>query len=292
MFNNVKAKNLGGGVILFENAINLDWKKVVTKSSDLIQQEWEDMYKPALDPETGEEVYINKSGYFFGKNNIDSMPMRASAIHLSDDEYVQDILLQLEECRDKYLLKYLEIFPLAYKCIWWKVKGHILKYKKGVYLGSHSDISADYVYDVWEPKDQLALRNVVTCLIYFNSSVSSNEEIKDDEYVGGSHYFNYLDIEYTPKAGDIMFFPSNYMAAHEVKPVTSGERYSYLGWYSQGTPNPAVHEYVADPIKEPELATKATNVYIPTLREDFRSYLLESGYSEDSPQLYITKSNH
>jgi hypothetical protein len=82
------------------------------------------------------------------------------------------------------------------------------------------------------------------------------------------------------------------MAAHEVKPVTSGERYSYLGWYSQGTPNPAVHEYVADPIKEPELATKATNVYIPTLREDFRSYLLESGYSEDSPQLYITKSNH
>lgn len=291
MFNDVKAQHLGGGVILFENAINLDWKKVISKSSNLIQQEWEDMYKPALDPETGQEVYINKSGYFFGKNDIDTMPMRASAIHLSEDEYVQELLSELESCRDKYLLKYLEIFPLAYKCIWWKVKGHILKYKKGVYLGSHSDISADYIYDVWEPKDQLALRNVVTCLVYFNSSVDSEEEVKENEYVGGSHYFNYLDIEYKPKAGDILFFPSNYMAAHEVKPVLSGERYSYLGWYSQGTPNPEVNEYVADPIKQPEIAKKATNVYMTNLADDFRAYLKEKNYDENSVHYRLTKSN-
>jgi hypothetical protein len=89
-----------------------------------------------------------------------------------------------------------------------------------------------------------------------------------------------------------MFFPSNYMAAHEVKPVKDGLRYSYLGWYSQGTPNPEVHEYVADPIKDFELSKKATNVYMPTLREDFKNHLLKSGYKEDSTQFYITNSNY
>jgi hypothetical protein len=49
---------------------------------------------------------------------------------------------------------------------------------------------------------------------------------------------------------------------------------------------------VADPLKDPELSKKATNVYMPTLREDLKKYLLESGYKEDSPQFYITKSNY
>ena len=59
-------------------------------------------------------------------------------------------------------------------------------------------------------------------------------------------------------------FPSNYVAAHEVKTVTGGHRYSYLGWYAHGTPNQAVGEYVVDP----SVSASATNVYMPSLRED------------------------
>ena len=292
IFNKVEPKHLGGGVVLFEKCIVLDWNNLLIESSKLIDEEWKDMYQPGLDPESGKEIYVNKSGYFFGKDSIDLMPKRASAIHSNCNQKFSKVLEFIEECKDKCLLSYFELFPLAYKCVWWKVKGHILQYPKNVYLGSHSDISADYVYGIVEPQDQLALRNVVTSLVYFNDSVDTQDKLDGSNYLGGHHYFNYLDIDYSPKKGDIIFFPSNYMAAHEVKPVVEGFRYSYLGWYSQGTPNPAVHEYVADPLTNPELSKKATNVYMPTLREDLRNHLIQSGYNEDSPQFYITKSNH
>jgi hypothetical protein len=292
IFNKVEPKHLGGGVVVFENCLDLDWGNLLKRSDDLIQEEWDEMYSPGVDPETNEEIYVNKSGYFFNKHSIDLMPKRASAIHYKDNDDLRSIFSFIESSKDKCLLQYFELFPLAYKCVWWKVKGHILQYPKDVYLGSHSDISADYIYGVLEPQDQLALRNVVTSLVYFNDSVDNEEELDGSNYMGGHHYFNYLGIDYSPKKGDIMFFPSNYMAAHEVRIVTGGFRYSYLGWYSQGTPNPAVHEYVADPLNDPGLSQKATNVYMPTLRDDLKNHLLESGYKEDSPQFYITKSNY
>lgn len=292
IFNDSKAEHLGGGVVLFRNAISLDWKNVIDTSSFLIDEEWDEMYTVGLDPETDQEIYVNKSGYFFNKDSIDIMPKRAGAIHTSEDENLISVLSFLESSKDKYLLKYFELFPLAFKCIWWKVKGHILQYSENVYLGSHSDTSADYIYGILEPSDQLALRNTISSLVYFNSSVDTEEQLDGTNYLGGNHYFNYLDIEYKPQQGDILMFPSNFVAAHEVKRVTKGFRYSYLGWYSQGTPNPAVHEYVADPIKDFELSKKATNVYMTTLRDDFRNHLIESGYGEDSPQFYITKSNY
>lgn len=291
-FNKVEPKHLGGGVVLFENCLDLDWSWIQVKCNQLIEEEWNEMYSPGIDPETGEEIYINKSGYFFNKESIDLMPKRASAIHYKEDNELHNFLSFLEDSKDKCLLQYFELFPLSYKCVWWKVKGHILQYPKNVYLGSHSDISADYIYGILEPQDQLALRNVITSLVYFNDSVENEDQLDGTNYIGGHHYFNYLDINYIPKKGDVLFFPSNYMAAHEVKMVNEGFRYSYLGWYSQGTPNPKVHEYVADPKKEPDLANKATNVYMPSLREDFRDYLLQAGYKEDSAQFYITKSNY
>lgn len=287
-FNNAPLKHLGGGVVLFQEAITVDWNELISISSRLIEEEWSSMYSPAIHPETGEHQYVNRSGFFFKEEDFAQMPRRAGQIHSKEDVKVKELLLFLEKAKYKYLLKYLEAFPLAYKCIWWAVKGHILEYKKGVYLGSHSDNSVEYSYGVHVPDDQLPLRSVLTNLVYFNSSVSedSNTEI---DYCGGEHYFNYLDIKYIPKKGDILMFPSNYMAAHEVLPVKSGKRYSYLGWYSQGTPNQNVKEYVADPIKEKGIASKATNVYLTSLREDFREYLIANGHSQESYALRLTE---
>lgn len=290
--NNTDAVNLGNGVILFPNAIDLDWDWVRDTTASLVDSEWSDMYVPGIDPETNEEIFVNKSGYFYNKDSINLMPKRASATHYNKDPKIMQWLKFMEDAKDAYLLKYLEIFPLAYKCVWWKVKGHFLEYNKDVYLGSHSDISADYIYGVLEPTDQLALRNVVTNLVYLNDSVDSLEELNDNNFVGGSHYFNYLDIEYKPKKGDILMFPSNYMAAHEIKKVLGGKRYSYLGWYSQGTPNPAVHESVTDPLKNPDAAIHDTNVYMPDLAKDFREYLILKGYDEHSTQFAITRSSY
>ena len=104
----------------------------------------------------------------------------------------------------------------------------------------------------------------------------------NDEFEGGHHYFNYLDIDYKPNSGDILMFPANYMASHEVTPIISGSRYSYLGWYAQGSPNKEVNEHIVDPGEDPELAKTATNVYMPTLREDFKKYLESINYDKSS----------
>jgi hypothetical protein len=267
--NKVNGTHLGGGVVLYENAIEFDWDKTINWAETHLQEEHSQMYTPAVNPETGENAFLNRSGYYFDAETVSQMPRRASQIHRTDDVEFKQFLDFLEESRDQYLLKYLLVFPMAYKNIWWKVKGHIVSYKQGIYLGSHSDTSADYVYGLPEPTDQLATRNSVTALIYLNDSIESDDHVAENCFSGGHHYFNYLDINVVPKKGDILMFPSNYMATHEVLPVTAGVRYSYLGWYAHGTPNSATNEHVVDPIKDPEVAEKATNIYMPNLRNDF-----------------------
>jgi len=52
-----KAQHLGGGIVLFENAIELEWDWVRKVVDEFIQDEWNEMYKPGIDPETNEEIY-------------------------------------------------------------------------------------------------------------------------------------------------------------------------------------------------------------------------------------------
>lgn len=288
----VEGENLGGGVVLFRSAIEFDADYSFDLCDEIINREKAAMYTPGIDPETGEEIYINRSGYFFGKDSIDAMPGRGSAAHQDPRKEVIEFLSGLESARDNYLFKYLEAYPLAFKCIWWKVKGHIVSYKEGAYLGSHSDISTDYIYDVWTPTDQLAMRSTVSALIYFNDSVENEDELNGKNFMGGDHYFNYLDITHKPKRGDIIFFPASYTAGHEVKVVEKGLRFSYLGWYSQGTPNMEVKESVEDPLKNPEKAQLSTNVYMPTFVSDYQNHLLNRGFDKFSEQYRITISSY
>ena len=262
--NNVKMRHLGSGVCVFEDAISLDWDWVFNTAQRLVDEDVADMYTPIEHPETGKPALINKSGYIFGEDMYSSMPDRCSSAHQRTNSDIEALLQFLEQSKDTYLLQYLARFPLAYKNIWWKVKGHIVRYKAQhqQYLGIHSDTSADYVYGYDQPSQQLATRNTLSCIVYLN-----------DDFHGGHHVFDELAIRYSPQKGDILMFPSNFMASHKVEPVTRGERYSYLGWYSHGSPNGLYNEAVVDPIAEPELALRATNVYMPTLRDDFRQYL-------------------
>jgi hypothetical protein len=284
LFNDVEAKHLGGGVVLFENAISFDSEWVCAFAEKQVSRERSQMYAEAIDPETGETAFINKSGYYFDADGVMEMPRRGSEIHRTEDAEIKNFLRFVEKSKDSYLLKYFVLFPLAYKNVWWKVKGHIVSYSVehgGKFLGQHSDTSADYMYGMPEPSDQLATRNTVSCIVYLN-----------EEFGGGEHYFNYLEIEYKPKTGDIMMFPSNYVAAHEVKPTTSGSRYTYLGWYSHGSPNPEYNESIEDPDKDPETSDFATNVYMPNLRSDFKKHLERLGDKAPIHALSLIESMH
>jgi hypothetical protein len=284
IYNDVQPEHLGGGVIVFRDALTFDFDWACNFAETAVAAEMADMYKEGVDPETGKKGFINKSGYFFDYEDTMNMPRRGSSIHRDTRPEVIEFLKFLEESKDKYLLKYLVQFPLAYKNIWWKVKGHIVSYSVdhgGRFLGPHSDTSADYAYGYPHPSDQLATRNTLSCIIYLN-----------DNFMGGSHFFNYLNIRYQANRGDILMFPSNFVAAHEVRPVTHGSRYTYLGWYAHGSPNPEVNEFIADPVSQPELAKVSTNVYMPTLREDFRAHLEETNVNRNWPAWHLIESMH
>lgn len=284
IFNDSKAEHLGGGVVVFRNAVSVDWVFANNISKEIVDREMVEMYTPAINPDSGKEEYINRSGYFFSKNGIDKMPKRGSRVHQDTRVEAVELFTFLEESKDKYLFKYMHMFPLSYKNIWWKVKGHLVNYSSdsGGYIGEHSDTSVDYVYGIPHPPHQLASRNTLSCIVYFGSCVDGYIPSGPGDFTGGHHKFTYLDIEYIPNRGDILMFPSNYVAAHEVTPVRSGNRFTYLGWYAHGTPNPNVNEEVEDPEVNPGKAAISSNVYIPYLRDKFLDYLDSVGEDKSS----------
>ena len=284
----VELKDLGGGVFLFENTLELDWEWAFSFAKGNIEKEREHMYTKAIHPETGTSGYINRSGYFFDEDAITKMPARSVEIHRIANIDVIKVLSFIEEVKYRCLLKYMEKMPHLYKCIWWKSKGHISGYFPGGYLGLHSDISSDFNFGFEEPKFQFAMKNVVGSIVYFNDSIHDPNDYDGRNFVGGEHNFNYLDIEYSPKKGDILMFPSNYIATHEVKEVTLGERYAYLGWYGQGSGNEALGEKIWNPLEFPDKAISEANLYLPFLTKDFQTHLLSRGHKRNEMPYTLT----
>jgi len=50
----------------------------------------------------------------------------------------------------------------------------------------------------------------------------------NDDYEGGEIVFRTWGLNYKPKAGDVVIFPSNYMYPHTAKKVESGTKYSIV----------------------------------------------------------------
>ena len=107
----MKLEHLGGGVVLFEDAFDLDWDWMRSYSYDTCLKEKADMYEEGVDPLTGVDGYINKSGYFFSKSAIDEMPWRASMVHSDSRPEVVDVLESIESARDRCLIEFLHLFP-------------------------------------------------------------------------------------------------------------------------------------------------------------------------------------
>jgi hypothetical protein len=61
----------------------------------------------------------------------------------------------------------------------------------------------------------------------YNCTVSLVAYINDD-FEGGELFFRLQGINYIPKAGDVVLFPSNYMYPHQAKVVHSGTKYSLV----------------------------------------------------------------
>lgn len=129
----------------------------------------------------------------------------------SNDIYYKeqaDISSQLFGALDKTLKHYTtELYPFAEKNIKSREHTmHLLKYDESGHLPAH--------------QDQGVSSRVLSVLLYLN-----------DDYEGGEIEFRHSNLKFKPKAGSVLFFPSNFLYVHEVYPVTKGPRYALPNWY-------------------------------------------------------------
>jgi predicted 2-oxoglutarate/Fe(II)-dependent dioxygenase YbiX len=82
----------------------------------------------------------------------------------------------------------------------------ILKYSKSGYLPPH--------------QDQGVSSRVLSTVGYLN-----------DNYDGGEINFPYVGVTIKPESGSVIFFPSNFVYVHEVRPMANGVRYAVPQWY-------------------------------------------------------------
>jgi predicted 2-oxoglutarate/Fe(II)-dependent dioxygenase YbiX len=89
-----------------------------------------------------------------------------------------------------------------------------LYYNRGGKYDLHND-SEDYI----DNRLQRVCERDVTILLYLN-----------DDYEGGELEFPDWSCKFKPKAGTLIAFPSYIEFSHQVRPVTSGKRYTLVSW--------------------------------------------------------------
>lgn len=276
-------EHLGGGVIVFRNVIDVDQdflipyiaelhKKVVTEDFTIIHDD------------NGKAIYaVNRSGHRYEVESINEVNR---IMGFATDDTESSTYKFFEKCESEIyqcLIRYVEQYPLVLPSLWWKEQGHVVAYSPDGAMGFHSDNDVNYQPGAI-PDQQLATRHVVGCIIYFNDSVDSIDDVKKYEYVGGELDFNYLDVCYKPKTGDIVFFPSNYMASHKVKDVKNGARYAYISYFSHGSPDP---DHGINPAIR---LTKIMSgqVWIPELFNDYKQYITDKYGSTITEHPHLT----
>ena len=98
----------------------------------------------------------------------------------------------------------------------------VRRYNNESEFSYHYDDIIEEIFPQWFVRR----KNILTCNVYLNS---------DDEYTGGELHFASCDKTYSPKIGDVIISPSNWMFFHKVREITSGIRYSGTYWYYYGS---------------------------------------------------------
>lgn len=266
--------NHPGGVVHFHNAIDFD--------SDVLLPYIDNM---AYVPSCGLEIIKDEDGNMLHGQTFDgqivsmddllALPMRVGGMGMPEPvnpgtpENIRETFEYFEEMMYFALMRYVDLYPLVVNQLWWRARGHCLKYLPGASLGIHNDNDTNsLIIDGQRHYSgrEIAMYQVTNCLVYLN-----------EEYEGGEMHFPYLDISVKPKRGDMIFFPANYIGTHGVAPVTSGERYTYLAQYGHG----GLHKYE---VKEPtESVDWLCPVFMPFLYQDTARFMA-SEYSHFSSE--------
>jgi hypothetical protein len=214
-------KHLGNGIMSFDEVVD---------TSDF-EAYLERIYAENLDATHGvnAESSTNDGGYMVEQEHVSKMPTRFYGLSCGS-EFTKGITTLINDGIYRCLVEYCRSFPVAIECIGWRTSGQIASYSIGQTIGPHSDCALPYDKD-GNVLNSFPLHNTLT------GSMALNEDFE-----GGDIKFRPWGITVRPKIGSVLIYPSSFIGCHEVEPITSGVRNSYLQWFCQGDTNMEVQE--------------------------------------------------
>jgi predicted 2-oxoglutarate/Fe(II)-dependent dioxygenase YbiX len=217
----MKSKHLGMGVVLCEDVLKID-EDLINEYSQWLKKNEEENF--TYYEENGVKYARNKTGFKFKLDEINVAPQRFLDLkgELSEsspkNEWV-DFIQKCENAVYNALVEYCKYFPDAATTAWWRPRGHIAAYEDGQRIGPHCDDQIPFDWNT-KPKNQVSIHNSTSINLYLNNS--------EKDYKGGEINFPLIPYIHSPKSGDVIMYPSNYIGRHEVLPVTSGKRLAFL----------------------------------------------------------------
>lgn len=164
--------------------------------------------------------YVNRGGYRFTKDQVDSAPQRF--LNLTPDGCPREDMefhANIEGALSKCINAYRGLYPESADCLHWRSDGHIASYGPGAGMGMHHDTAIGRSGNNENP--------------VFN--VLSGSLILSDRCTGGSLVFRFIDKNFKPVKGSAVLYPSGFLGSHGVEKVKTGMRISYLEFFGQGT---------------------------------------------------------
>lgn len=231
----IKYNDHGGGVVSFDNVIDVD--QVFLKEYVSWLQEKEETIFTYVEKD-GITSAVNKTNFKFELSDVLKAPERFATYGrtLTEEQkrFMQACTDGLYKCVVQYCLLYPEVTP----SIWWKTSGHIAGYNNGRGIGPHCDDTIQFEFDEM-PKNEFPIHNTLSSALYLNDCVENEDQLNGENFTGGHIKFKYTGLDYMPKAGSAVVYPSNYIGTHEVTAVTKGSRYVFLEFFAYGIPKSA-----------------------------------------------------
>lgn len=193
--NNITFTNIGPGIYVYHNVLPKELN-IINRVEESLQNSDRYDWLPAY---VGYKQLMPDY-----RDCVDFKYKKENLVNDGSKEYTE-LASVWDQCYEKQKMAvdhYCGVFNI-YDLRYWE-SFNFIKYNKGQHFQYHHDHGFSY-------------NCTVSLVAYLN-----------DDYKGGGLHFQHQNLHYTPVAGDLVIFPSNYMYSHRAMPVEDGTKYSLV----------------------------------------------------------------